>query len=105
MTDLAEDVGDKEVSKAVRCIKYTKRRTKAYNNPKYQRGKTTLPTSIDQLQVPSLWFSSADYKHNTTQELKDPKQVASASSWREVICPTKIQNLVCIHNFMYFGKA
>ena len=105
LANLPEDAGDKEVAKAIRCIKNTERRTKAYNNLKYQRGKTVVSSSIDQLQVPASWPSSEDYNPATFQELEDPKQVTSSSGWREVTCPTEIQNLVRIRNRMHFGKA
>jgi hypothetical protein len=105
--NMAEDADDKKKAKAIRQMKETEQKTRAFQKLKFKRGLIHNGGGISRLQVPITWPTAEEYNDETDYNLEDPKATdqKDASKWREVNCPKEIEFLLRLRNQRHFGQA
>ena len=105
--NMAEDADDKKKAKAIRQMKETEQKTRAFQKLKFKRGLIQDGGGISRLQVPVSWPTLSEYDEEADYNLEDPKATyqKDASKWKEVNCPKEIEFLLRLRNQRHFGQA
>ena len=73
--NLESEAGDEEKANTIRNIKKAERRNQCYRNFKFHQGTGISTQEINQIQIPKLWKTMAEYEEDDEFDWIDPKKV------------------------------